>query len=106
MGETVTIPAFCPLIHIDATLAVAGGLHTWLGRTEEDTMRMFTVGETVNHRVGDHACPVCAEAYPEPCRCGGLMHAAPTGEEDADGNSITSTLCDSCGRSEDQLDEV
>lgn len=69
-------------------------------------MRMFTVGETTNHGAGDHACPVCAEEYPEPCRCGGLMHAAPTGEEDPDGNAVMITVCDACGRSEDQLDEV
>jgi hypothetical protein len=69
-------------------------------------MKMFTLGETVNHRAGDHDCPVCEEEYPEPCRCGGLMHAAPTGEEDLDGNEIMITVCDACGRSEDQLDEV
>jgi hypothetical protein len=69
-------------------------------------MRLFTVGEEVNHQIGDHDCPVCVEGYPEPCRCGGLMHAASTGEEDADGNLVLVTCCDVCGRSEDQLDEV
>ena len=69
-------------------------------------MRLFTLSEEVNHRVGDQACPVCVEEYPEPCRCGGLMHAASTGEEDADGNLVLVTACDMCGRSEDQLDEV
>ena len=34
------------------------------------------------------------------------MHAAPTGEEDPDGNPELITVCDMCGRSEDQLDEV
>ena len=69
-------------------------------------MKMFTLGETVNHRAGDHDCPVCAEEYPAPCRCGGLMHAAPMAEEDPDGNPVMLTVCDACGRSEDQLDEV
>jgi hypothetical protein len=67
---------------------------------------LFTLGTEVNHRVGDHACPACQESYPEPCRCGGLVHAASTGEEDADGNPVLVTGCDVCGRSEDQLDEV
>jgi hypothetical protein len=68
--------------------------------------RLFTLGEDTNHQVGDHACPVCAEEYPEPCRCGGLVHAAVTREEDPDGNPLLVTACDVCGRSEDQLDEV
>jgi hypothetical protein len=34
------------------------------------------------------------------------MHAAETGEEDADGNPVVVTACDVCGRAEDQLDEV
>jgi hypothetical protein len=39
------------------------------------------------------------------CRCGGLVHAATTGDEDADGNLVLATGCDVCGRSEDQLDD-
>jgi hypothetical protein len=73
---------------------------------EDTTMKTFPLGETVNHRAGDHACPVCTEDYPEPCRCGGLMHAVPTGEEDPDGHPVMVTACDACGRSEDQLDEM
>jgi len=69
-------------------------------------MAFFDVGEAVNHRVGDQQCPECSEEYPEPCRCGGLMHAADTSEVDADGNVVLVTLCDRCGRNEDQLDEV
>ena len=69
-------------------------------------MKMFTVGETINHHAGDHACPACAEDYPEPCRCGGLMHAVPSGDEDPDGNPVMVTACDACGRSEDDLDQV
>jgi hypothetical protein len=34
------------------------------------------------------------------------MHAASTGEADADGNVPLITACDACGRSEDMLDEV
>ncbi len=73
---------------------------------EGDAMALFTVGEEVNHRVGDLQCLECWEEYPEPCRCGGLMHAAASAEEDADGNVLLVTSCDQCGRSEDQLDEV
>lgn len=69
-------------------------------------MALFTVGEAVNHHVGDQQCPECSEEYPEPCRCGGLMHAAASAEEDPEGNVLLVTLCDHCGRSEDQLDEV
>jgi len=69
-------------------------------------MTLFTVGEVVSHRRGDHECPECSEDYPEPCRCGGLIHASDSAEADPDGNLLLVTLCDQCGRSEDQLDEV
>jgi hypothetical protein len=69
-------------------------------------MALFTIGEEVNHRDGDLQCPESCEEYPEPCRCGGLMHAAAGAEEDADGNVLLVTSCDQCGRSEDQLDEI
>jgi hypothetical protein len=67
-------------------------------------MTLFTVGEVVNHRRGDAQCPECSEEYPEPCRCGGLMHASDSAEEDPDGNLLPVTLCDRCGRNEDQLE--
>jgi hypothetical protein len=67
---------------------------------------LFTLGAEDNHTVGDHACPACLETYPAPCRCGGLLHAASTRDEDTDGNPVLVTACDVCGRSEDQLDEV
>jgi hypothetical protein len=73
---------------------------------ETETMKLFEVGEVVNHRVGDAQCPECAEEYPEPCRCGGLMHASETAEEDSDGNIVVVTLCDQCGQNEDQLAEA
>ena len=69
-------------------------------------MTLFTVGEVVNHHRGDQQCPECSEDYPEPCRCGGLMHASDTAEADPDGNLLRVTLCDQCGRSEDELDRV
>ena len=69
-------------------------------------MALFTVGEQVSHRVGDPQCPECWEEYPEPCRCGGLMHAAGGEEEDPDGNVLLVTCCDQCGRSEDELAEA
>jgi hypothetical protein len=34
------------------------------------------------------------------------MHASDTAETDADGSVLIVTLCDQCGRTEDQLDEV
>lgn len=67
--------------------------------------RFFTIGAEIDHEIGDHDCPVCAQDYPEPCRCGGLVHAA-TGEDDVEGNPVLITACDVCGRSEDQLDEL
>lgn len=69
-------------------------------------MKLFTVGEEVDHVLGDHACPECLEGYPERCRCGGLIHGASTDEADMDGNPVLVTACDACGRSEDMLDEV
>lgn len=65
------------------------------------TMKVFAIGDEINHHVGDAQCPECWEEYPEPCPCGGLMHAAATGEEDLDGNAVLITMCDQCGRSED-----
>ena len=67
-------------------------------------MKLLTVGEIVNHRAGDAQCPECSEEYPEPCRCGGLMHASDAPEDDPDGNPVIVTLCDKCGRGEDQLE--
>ena len=69
-------------------------------------MALFSVGEAVNHLVGNGQCPECAEEYPEPCPCGGLMHAAESSQVDDEGNVELATRCDRCGRSEDQLDEV
>lgn len=67
-------------------------------------MMLFQVGEEKNHRKGDRRCPECPEEFPEPCRCGGLMHAAVSETPDADDGVLLITRCDSCGRSEDQLD--
>jgi hypothetical protein len=64
-------------------------------------MKLFTVGNEVNHHVGNGRCPECWEQYPEPCPCGGSMHAAAGEEQDADGNLLLITQCDQCGRSED-----
>jgi len=66
---------------------------------------VFTLAE-VNHRVGNRACPACEETYPEPCPCGGLIHATVTADEDIDGNPLVATACDVCGRSEDQLEAI
>jgi len=66
---------------------------------------LFTVGEEINHHAGDPQCPECLEAYPEPCRCGGLIHAAGGEEEDTDDTLLLTTKCDKCGRSEEDLGE-
>lgn len=68
-------------------------------------VRFFTFGAEVDHTIADHGCPACPESYPEPCRCGGLVHAA-AGDADVEGNPTLLTACDICGRSEDQLDDL
>jgi hypothetical protein len=62
---------------------------------------LFTVGEEVTHVVGNPQCPGCLEEYPEPCHCGGLIHAA-SGEADPEGSVWPLTKCDRCGRSEEE----
>jgi hypothetical protein len=53
---------------------------------------VFAVCEEPNHHVGDKQCPEFWEEYPEPCRCGGLIHAACGTEEDSDGNTMYDTV--------------
>jgi hypothetical protein len=65
--------------------------------------QLFTIGEETLHVVGDRQCPECADEYPEPCRCGGMIHAA-RGEQDAEGTEWPMTRCDVCGRSEEELE--
>jgi hypothetical protein len=67
-------------------------------------MEQFAVGDDANHRVGIAHCPACAEDFPEPCRCGGLVHA--TALEDPDTNPVITTRCDQCGRSDEDLAEA
>lgn len=69
-------------------------------------MEMFEVGEDLTHRKGDRRCPACAPELPEPCRCGGLVHASAGADEDPDGNPLVSTRCDQCGRSDEDLAEA
>ena len=52
--------------------------------------RLFTIGDETTHVVGDAKCPECLEEYPEPCPCGGLIHAA-SGEEDKAGTEWPAT---------------
>ncbi len=47
-------------------------------------MTLFTVGDEPNHHIGDLQRPECLDEYPEPCRCGGLMHAAGGVDGDAE----------------------
>jgi len=51
-------------------------------------MEMFAVGEDLTHRKGDRRCPARAAQLPEPCRCGGLVHASAGADEDPDGNPL------------------
>ena len=68
-------------------------------------MPRLTIAE-VTHHTADPECPSCYAEYPEPCRCGGLVHATAGEEQDPDGNPVLTTECDQCGRSEDELAEV
>lgn len=63
--------------------------------------RPFVLEDEV-HQGDDEACPACATGYPQACSCGGLIHAA--GEADEDSEVISTTRCDSCGRSKDDLE--
>ena len=69
-------------------------------------MEPFVVGQDVNHRVGDARCPACVEDFPEPCGCGGLVHATPFELEDPDIVPEITTRCDRCGRSDEDLAEA
>jgi hypothetical protein len=66
---------------------------------------LFTIAEEANHERANPQCPECWEDYPEPCQCGGLIHAAGGEVEDEDGNVWVTTMCDQCGRSEEDLEE-
>jgi hypothetical protein len=68
-------------------------------------MQVFAIDEDAIHRVGDGGCPECLEDYPEPCGCGGLIHAEAGGPEDEDGNVWLRTRCGRCRRSTDDVDE-
>jgi hypothetical protein len=75
------------------------------GNPKEQAVRYFTIGDENAHRTGDAACTGCAEEYPEPCICGGMIHAEPGGPEDETGEILLVTRCDQCGRSEDEVTE-
>jgi hypothetical protein len=45
---------------------------------------LFAIGDETAHVVGDAGCSQCLEEYPEPCPCGGLIHAA-SGDPDERG---------------------
>ena len=65
---------------------------------------IFTLEEQIHHR-DDLQCPGCADEYPEPCACGGLMHASEVAEiEDAEIALVTQ--CDRCRRSEGDLEDA
>lgn len=62
--------------------------------------QIFKIDDEI-HGVGDAECPACPPEYPEPCACGGLMHAG--GEAEIDGEMVLATQCDRCGCSLDDL---
>ena len=64
---------------------------------------LFTLDEQMHHK-GHPECPGCAEGYPEPCPCGGLIHAT-NGAVPEDSEGVPTTRCDQCGRSEEDLQE-
>jgi hypothetical protein len=66
--------------------------------------KMFAVNEEVDHHVGDAQCPACADEYPEPCPCAGLMHGVVT-DDTHEGKTWATTKCDRCGRSEEDVEE-
>jgi hypothetical protein len=68
-------------------------------------MRFFAVEEAATHHVGDAGCPACLEDYPEPCPCGGLIHAEAAGGEDEEGSVWLRTRCDQCHRSQEDVEE-
>jgi hypothetical protein len=69
-------------------------------------MEEFVVGQASNHRVGDANCPECVEDFPEPCTCGGFVHAAVLELEAPDDEPVITTRCDQCGRSDEDLAEA
>lgn len=62
----------------------------------------FVIGDEAAPIEGDAQCQECLEGYPEPCPCGGLIHAA-AGEADETGTDWPLTRCDRCGRAEEEL---
>ncbi len=65
---------------------------------------LFALDEQM-HRKSDLECPGCAEGYPEPCPCGGLIHATNGVAPAEDAEDLPTTRCDQCGRSEEDLQE-
>ena len=65
--------------------------------------KTFMIEDEV-HAVDDVECPACPAQYPEPCPCGGLMHAS--GETAEQSETILVTRCDHCGRSMDDGGEA
>jgi hypothetical protein len=71
-------------------------------------MALFAVAEEVIHHVGDARCPACAVDFPEPCPCGGLVHAEAGEVAAAEAGAAEPTFasrCDTCGRSLEDLAE-
>jgi len=56
-----------------------------------------------NHFTGDKKCSGCWGNYPEPCKCGGLIHAE-FGDENYDGDYWLYYRCDKCGEDYEEID--
>ena len=54
------------------------------------------VGECDDHQRGDQQCARCWPGYPQPCACGGQVHAS-FGDENADMDYWLYYACDRCG---------
>jgi hypothetical protein len=67
---------------------------------------MDQIGIGADHQVGDAHCPACVEDFPEPCQCGGFVHATALEAGDPDDTPLITTCCDQCGRSDEDLAEA
>jgi len=62
---------------------------------ESESQEPFTI-DGFDHARGDPKCGQCWTLFPEPCKCGGLIHGQ-FGDEDADCDYWLYYACDKCG---------
>ncbi|MEO8452125.1 MAG: hypothetical protein ABI647_20205 [Gemmatimonadota bacterium] len=69
-----------------------------LGRTT------FSIDD-VEHAAGDPDCSACySDEYPQPCKCGGLIHDQFVGEGEF--TILTDKRCDRCGEAYGNVDDA